>query len=151
LTKLPAAGAGLSASAALALLSILAACHTAADPTPDGAATRVTGTVTYRERIALPANAVVHVELSDVSRADAAAVVISERDITGAGQVPIAFALPYDAAAIDPGREYAVRARINVDGRLMFTTEAAVRVITRGQPRQIEIVLHPPLRPRDTR
>jgi putative lipoprotein len=150
LTKLPAAGAGLPASAVLALLSILAGCLTAADPTPDGAATRVTGTVTYRERIALPANAVVHVELSDVSREDAAAVVISERDLTGAGQVPIPFALPYDAAAIVPGRDYAVRARINVDGRLMFTTETAVRVITGGHPQQIEIVLHPPARPLET-
>jgi len=148
LIGLPAAGAGLPASAALALLSILAACHTA--PGPDAEATRVTGTVTYRERIALPANAVVHVELSDVSREDAAAVVISERDLTGAGQVPIPFALPYDAAAIVPGRDYAVRARINVDGRLMFTTETAVRVITGGHPQQIEIVLHPPARPLET-
>jgi putative lipoprotein len=127
--------------AAVAFCTILAACHTAAGTAPGRDSNRVTGSVTYRERIALPPHAVVHVEISDVSRLDAPAVVLSERDITGAGQVPIPFELPYDAAAIDPRRAYAVRARINVDGRLIFTTEAAVPVITRGHPERIEIVL----------
>ena len=127
--------------AAVALCAVLAACHTAANSGPARVSTSVTGTVTYREPIALPSHAVVHVELSDVSRLDAPAVVVSEQDIEGAGQLPITFELRYDPAAIDPRRAYAVRARINVDGRLWFTTETAVRVITRGHPQQIEVVL----------
>ena len=128
----------------LALCATVAACQTGAPDRNAGNSARVTGTVTYRERIALPAKAVVHVELSDVSRLDAPAVVLSERDVTGAGQVPIPFELPYDEAAIDGRRAYAVRARINVDGRLIFKTETAVPVITRGNPTRIEIVLRPP-------
>jgi putative lipoprotein len=129
---------------ALALCAIAAACHSAATQGPAAASASVTGNVTYRERFALPPAAVVHVELLDVSRPQAAAIVLSERDIRGAGQVPIPFELPYDPAAIDPQGSFAVRARINVDGRLLFTTEKAVRVLTRGHSRQIEIVLRPP-------
>ena len=56
----------------------------------------VTGTVTYRERIALSPQAVVEVKLEDVSRADAAAVTIGEQTITNPGQVPIDFEIEYD-------------------------------------------------------
>ena len=42
---------------------------------------RVTGSVTYRERIALPPTAVVTVRLVDVSRADAPSVLIAEQVI----------------------------------------------------------------------
>ncbi|HEY7556336.1 MAG TPA: YbaY family lipoprotein [Candidatus Binatia bacterium] len=55
----------------------------------------VTGTVTYRERIALSADAVVEVRLSDVSRQDVAAPVVAETTVRPAGrQVPIPFELP---------------------------------------------------------
>lgn len=68
-------------------LSVLAlgvlACATGAStpaPTPASRAT-VTGTVTYRERIALPPGATVTVRLQDVSRADAPAEVLAEEMI----------------------------------------------------------------------
>jgi putative lipoprotein len=128
-------------SAALALCAITAACHAAETPGPALNSASVTGSVTYREQIALAPSAVFHVELLDVSNPEAAAIVLSERDSTGAGQVPIPFELPYDPAAIDPQGAYAVRARINLDGRLLFTTAAAVRVLTRDHPQQVEIVL----------
>lgn len=106
------------------------------------AATSVMGTVTYRERIALPANAVVQVSLQDISRADAPAVVLGEQTIeTGGRQVPIPFAIPYDAATIDERFTYSVRARITVDGQLMFTSTTANLVITRGIPTNVEIVV----------
>ena len=73
---------------------------------------RVTSTVTYRERIALPPGAVVHVVLEDVSLADAQATVITEETIQSAGQVPVPFALQLDSASIDHRHRYAVRARI---------------------------------------
>ena len=102
-------------SATLLLCVIAAACHTAETPAPTSAS--VTGRVTYRERIALAPSAVFHVELLDVSNPEAAAIVLSEWDVTGAGQVPISFELPYEPAAIDPQGAYAVRARINQSER----------------------------------
>jgi uncharacterized lipoprotein YbaY len=98
--------------------------------------------VTYRERIALPPNAVLQVSLQDVSRADSAAAVLGEQTIvTGGRQVPIPFEIAYDPAAIDQRLTYAVRARITVDGQLLFTSTTATPVITRGNPTVVEIVL----------
>ncbi|MGH9947616.1 MAG: YbaY family lipoprotein, partial [Pyrinomonadaceae bacterium] len=57
----------------------------------------VSGTVTYRQRSALPSTAVLSVRLLDVSRADAAADIIAEDRIDLAGkQVPISFDIAYD-------------------------------------------------------
>jgi len=88
----------------------------------------LTGEATYRERIALPPNAVLSVELADVSLADAPATVIGQRKIVPAGQVPIKFEIGFDPTAIKPGRTYALQARITVDGRLLFITDTRHQV-----------------------
>jgi putative lipoprotein len=60
----------------------------------------VSGSVAYRERVALPPDAVVEVKLLDVSRQDAAAPVIADATVRPEGrQVPLPFELRYD-----PGR-----------------------------------------------
>lgn len=95
----------------------------------------LSGTVAYRERIALPKGAVVKVELRDVSRADAPAGVLAIQTIRTQQQVPIPFALPYDPAKIDQSHRYAVRAEIRTAGdALMWTTMDAYPVLTNGAP-----------------
>src|SRR5512137_2763394 len=110
--------------ALLASALVLAACGTpAVVPTSAGAASaRVTGTVSYRERLALPPGAVLKVQLTDVSRADAPAAVIGQQIIqTDGAQVPIAFEIPYAPAEIQPQNTYAVRAWIeDAEGRMRF-------------------------------
>ncbi len=102
----------------------------------------VTGTVLYLERIALPPNAIITVRLVDVSRADAPAIVIAEQQITlGDRQVPVPFVLTYDTARIDPRFSYAVQARIEVDGTLLFINTERYAVITQGNPTQREIIV----------
>ena len=102
----------------------------------------VTGSVTYRERSALPPDAVVRVQLSDVSRQDAAAIPVAQATLTPAGrQVPLPFELRYDPKAIDSTHTYAVRATIESGGRLIFTTTTASTVITRGGPTRVDLVL----------
>lgn len=104
---------------------------------------RITGTVAYRERIALPRDAVIHVQLLDVSIADIAAQSISDEDISDQGQPPVSFVLPYDAAMIKPNHRYAVRATIrSADGMLMFTTTQSYPVITNGAPTKVSLLLH---------
>ena len=83
----------------------------------------VTGEVFYRERIALPPNAVLTVQLSDVSLADAPASTIAEQKIDPAGQVPIKFEIKFDSAVIQPKATYALQARITVDDKLWFTND----------------------------
>lgn len=102
----------------------------------------LTGTVSYRERIALPPDAVVDVKLSDVSLQDIAAPVIAETTIATAGrQVPLRFELRYDPMKLVPGQTYAIRASIRSGDGLLFTTDAAHRVIPRGNPGEIDLIL----------
>jgi len=101
----------------------------------------VTGSVTYRERIALPPGATVTVRLQDVSRADAPAEVLAEQVIVPTTQVPIPFALTYDPARIDPRHRYSVGARIEVDGRLWVVSDTHNGVLTQGGPTEVEVVV----------
>ena len=110
------------------------------EPTTPATAT-VTGTVTYRERIALSPDAVVEVKLLDVSRADAPAVTIGEQVIQDPGQVPIAFEIEYAPTDIDERFTYAVQVRIMEGDRLEFINDTAYHVITRGNPNQVDLVL----------
>ncbi|MDQ3687265.1 MAG: YbaY family lipoprotein [Acidobacteriota bacterium] len=104
----------------------------------------VTGTVTYRQRVALTPGAVVEVKLLDVSRADAPSVTIAEQIIKPAGrQVPIEFELRYDPRRIEQNRRYAVRARILEGVKLQFTSTQVYPVITGGNPNTVEVIVSP--------
>jgi len=104
----------------------------------------ITGTVSYRVRMALPANAAIDVRLEDVSRADAPAVIVAENIFAAAGkQVPIPFQLPYSPGDIQPGHQYQVRAQIMVEDKLLFVTTRAYPVLTNGAPSMVNMVLQP--------
>ena len=83
---------------------------------------KIEGSVFYRERIALPPNAVVEIQLEDVSRADAMATVMATLTLNSENGPPYAFSIDYDPAQIDSRMTYALRASIRVDDQLMFTT-----------------------------
>lgn len=81
------------------------------------------GEAMYRERIALPPNAVLSVQLADVP-----AAIIGERKVVPAGQVPIKFEISFDPRVIRPDMTYALQARITVDDRLLFVTDTRHQV-----------------------
>jgi len=102
----------------------------------------VNGSAAYRQRIAMPPDAVLTVRVEDVSRADAPAPVLAEtREPFGTRQVPITFSLQVSSVAIDPRLSYAVRATITVGGELRFTTTRNYAVLTRGAPNHVDLVL----------
>jgi uncharacterized lipoprotein YbaY len=101
----------------------------------------ITGTATYRERIALPPDAVFEAIIEEVSRADAPAVEIARTRIESPGQPPIAFSIAYDPAAIDERLTYAVRTRVLLGERLMFISDTVHRVLTRGATREIAVMM----------
>ena len=103
----------------------------------------VTGTVTYRQRIALSPDATVVVTLEDVSRADAPSTVIGGDMIRTAGlQVPIPFAIAYDPAEIMPQHRYVVRAKIFYGDDLSWSSTTAYPVITQDSPTEdVEIMV----------
>ncbi len=104
--------------------------------TSGNASASLSGTVAYRERIALPPNAMLKVSLLDASRADAPSGTVAETLIpTNGRQVPIPFTLAYDPARIDARARYVVRATIgDAAGVALFTTDTAVPVVTNGAP-----------------
>ncbi len=107
----------------------------------------ITGTVAYRQRIALPPDAVVHVRLEDVSRADAPSILIAETRLPAEGkQVPIPFTLEYDPAKIQDSRTYHLRVSIlsggaGGAGEMLFSTTRAYPVLTRGAGREAQITV----------
>jgi len=101
----------------------------------------VTGSVSYRERIALPPDAVIQVSLLDVSLMDVAAKLISRQTITPKHSVPVPFALEYKPQDIDERMTYAVQATIRSAGKLLFTTDRSYPVLTRGNPDHVELIL----------
>lgn len=82
----------------------------------------ITVSVWYRERIMLPPGSRVEVHIEDTARADAPATVISSSTFVVASGPPYDVVLDYDPAMLEPHGCYAVRASIEVDGRLRFTT-----------------------------
>ncbi len=100
------------------------------------------GTVTYRIRMVLPTDALIRVDLVDISRQGAPALTIGTQEIeTGGRQVPIPFEIGYRAADIDPMHTYAVQARIQQGRRLLFKNTTTYKVITNGVVNNIEVVV----------
>ena len=98
----------------------------------------VSGSVFYRERIALPEDAIVVVRLVGV------ASVLSEQTIEPQGrQVPIPFELSYEDSEIDADQSYSVEAEIRLGEQFLFENADVVPVITQGNPTSdVGILLH---------
>jgi len=115
----------------IVLSVLLGACSSGSIPTEKAS---VNGEVFYLQRIALPPTAVLSVSLQDVSLADAPAVELARQSGPVAGQVPLPFQLDYDPAQIKPGHRYAISARIEADGRLLFINTQHHAVVLDGEP-----------------
>jgi putative lipoprotein len=93
--------------------------------------------------MALLPGVVIKVQLLDVSRVDAPAIIIGEQAIkTDGRQVPLPFEIRYDPTVIQPQNTYAVRAWLeDADGKMRFTTDQRHAVITRGAPQHVDLVM----------
>ena len=130
----------------VAVAGWLVGCSAAGVVPGDGGAdvTKVTGAVTYLERIALSPTAVINVQLVEVSRADAPAIVLGEHVIQAAGnEVPSTFEIGFDPAEIQANHTYAVQARLEDNGKLRFISDQHYAAITRGAPSTASILLKP--------
>jgi putative lipoprotein len=120
-----------TAVASLALISALAgAAHAGV----------LTGTATYRERMALPPDATFEVMLQDVSLAGAPAKIIGRSILDPAGQPPFHFGIAYQDMAIQHNHRYAVRAVVRHRGTLLFTTDTHVAAFNGSGPLSIQMV-----------
>ncbi len=110
-------------------------------PASDASRGGITGTATYRERVALTPAAVFEATLEEVSRPDARAEVIARVRKRNPGQVPIAFEITYDHRRIEARKTYLVRASIYEDGRLRFTGKQPYPVQAHGHGRRVTILM----------
>ncbi|CAM3068070.1 hypothetical protein BZK31_18875 [Pseudomonas floridensis] len=95
---------------------------------------RLQGDVYYLPRITLPKGCTLTVTLNDISLADAFAdvVAVSKTEITR--QVPLPFELGYVADRYPvPGHTYALSARIEHDGRLIWADDTVHPVVLTGE------------------
>jgi len=92
----------------------------------------ITGSASYRERIALPPEAVFEAVLLDIAIADAPARELGRVRLEPAGQPPHLFTIPYRASDLSPRGRYAVRATVRHGDRLLFTTDTITPVLSGG-------------------
>jgi len=125
----------------------LAACGFAGGAAPAAPAapipSELTGTVSYRERIALAPDTQLRVRLEEISPGDAPPQFIAETTIPRIAQPPVRFRIALDPRVIDPKRSYTLTARIERDEQLLFINDPPLRVLTGGNPSQVEIVVSP--------
>jgi len=100
----------------------------------------INGTATYRERMALPPDAVFEATLEDVSRADATANVLGRARIESPGNPPFHFSINYDPGQIVTSHTYVVRARVTEGEKLLFTSDQRYQVLTLGHGSEIAMM-----------
>lgn len=142
------AAAGSARRAGAAVLLAAAACAPATPasvPAPDPPGGTLRGTVTYRERMALPADAVVDVWITDVSPGVTIQVLTGEARVETKGRpVPIPFEVAFDRARLAPDHDYAVKAAIRAGDETLFESVGNVLVLTKGRPSSVALVLAKP-------
>ena len=99
----------------------------------------VRGTVSYRERMMLPPDSVVMVDLVDISIADIAVEPIASQVIAGTTGPPFPFSLE-SAEDIDERHMLAVRGRIlSAEGNLLWATDTPAVLTDRAE--QVQLIL----------
>lgn len=104
---------------------------------PD-AATVIRGTVTYRQRIALPPDAAVHLTVSVIRDQTAASIIASTTVATAGRQVPIPFQL---CAHLDPAATLRIATHITSADRVLFVGSAVGTAAAMAVP--LELVVNP--------
>jgi putative lipoprotein len=116
-----------------------------AGPGCKSAPVTVSGTVTYRERIALPEDAVMRIAIEDLSAPGATPQVLVSTVIKTAGrQVPIPYQITLtDPSTVDPKHEFGLRVRIEThEGTLLFINDTRYGVLSNGVLKQDVVVKH---------
>jgi uncharacterized lipoprotein YbaY len=107
------------------------------------AAGSINGTATFESAPALPADAVLIVQLRDPSHDpdDPAAILAEERIPIGGRKAPISFAVKFDPSKTDQKIPFAISASIRGRGKLLFVLVKAVAIPDITNPAPIHLVL----------
>ncbi|QXP84648.1 YbaY family lipoprotein [Methylococcus sp. Mc7] len=103
---------------------------------------KVTGTVSWRERVELNPNAELIVSLEDVTRHDVRPVLVGMAEDTWPGSSPVSFEVSFDRRVVAEDRHYRVRAVVKQDGETVLASRHGVPVLTFGHPDRADLELH---------
>lgn len=118
--------------ATLVSAALLAACA-GPNKTPTPQANAIVGTVDLVERVMVPPQSTLIVELHEIAQPSAPARVIGQTAIQlETLKPPYKFMLPTNAAPINNEAEYRVSARITLGNQTTFASDTAYPVLTRG-------------------
>ncbi|GLP95538.1 YbaY family lipoprotein [Paraferrimonas sedimenticola] len=123
----------------LALVAGVAACQ----PNPPAQSTTpevLTGEVYYREKIKLPEDATLQVYLEDVSLADAPSQVLAHAEFNTVNAPPYPFEFAIQNIEFKNNHRYALRARIEHNGRLMYTNDEYIAAFDENKPHRQVLV-----------
>lgn len=103
----------------------------------------LSGTVLYRERIAMPEGSKIVVQILDTSLADAPATLIAEDIIITEGEnVPVPFTIDYNADTLVEGHTYTISAKIFFpEDELRFITDTATFLLDENRVAVDEVEL----------
>jgi len=101
----------------------------------------IVGSVWYRERMLLPPNAEILINLENVARADAPSDLIATTRFALKGGQPWAFSLEYDPAKLHNKGRYVLRARIEANGRLLFNSTGHIPAFDRLSGERLKIMV----------
>lgn len=102
----------------------------------------VTGSVFYRDKSALPPQAMVSVILADASEVGVPAKMLSQVIFPAAGkQVPINFSLPYAKVQVENAKRIIIGARIEVDGGVTYHTNRVFEAVTNDKTSGVNILM----------
>ncbi|MDP2880244.1 MAG: YbaY family lipoprotein [Azonexus sp.] len=101
----------------------------------------IAGSVSYRARIALPANAILKIRIQSGRR-----TLADQRYELNGAQVPIPFSATVDRDLMGKKASATVSARIEAGGKLLFASAKPAPATKNGQPVPVNIVLTPAVR-----
>ena len=130
---------GLIAAALTTALGSTAGCARKHEPM-----NAVSGKVSLREPAAFSDQAVAYVRLADVTKGTVNSTTVVQKEIRPADDGSIPFALVYKEKQINPHRAYAVDVRVVDHGRLVFISDGAAPVITKGHGNELDLTVERP-------
>jgi putative lipoprotein len=141
--KSPMKSLSVTLASALAVVMVPGCATVEPTPAPAPAAGKaepavkvIRGSIVYREKVALPSDAELVVQLLDVTKPDKPVVNAEAKIRTDGGQVPIRFALPLDPAKLT-GSVHSMRASIRFGGKTQFVTGARVIIDPSSPPQAL--------------
>jgi putative lipoprotein len=105
---------------------------------------KITGKVTWTERVEINPDAELIVQMEDVTRPGVRPEPVAMARDTTLGSPPISFELQYDRRVVAEDRRYRLSAMVRQEGETVLASQEPIPVLTHGAPDHAEFVLYRP-------